>query len=108
MDYAERVKGRRSAALVRRKQLGDDRQRSIFGAAVRVDERTRRRTQTRTTNGITQETDDRRFELARRVHLDRRPVAQERLRDLGEVLHMRPEHDRLAVERGFKDVVSTC
>ena len=108
MDYAERVKSRRSAGLVRRKQLGDDGECSIFGAAVRVDERTRRSSQTRATDRVTQQTDDRRFELTRRVHLNRRAVGQERLRDLGEVLHVRPKHDRFAVERGFKDVVSAC
>ena len=45
-------------------------------------------------------------ELTRVVHLDGGAVGQERLGDLGEVLHVRAEDDRLAVERRLEDVVS--
>ena len=46
------------------------------------------------------------FELAIGRHLHGRAVAQERVGDLLEVLHVRPEHDRLAEHRRLEDVVA--
>src|SRR6187431_1321879 len=107
MDYAERMNSRRSATLGRWQQISDDRERAVLRAAVRVDERARRGAQTGPPYRIAQQSDDRCLELSRVVHLDRRAIRQERLRDLIEVLHVRPEDDRLAVEGRLENVVST-
>ena len=40
------------------------------------------------------------------AHLHRGVVGEKRLRDLGEVLHVRTEHDRLAEDRRLEDVVA--
>ena len=45
-------------------------------------------------------------QLAVPAHLDRRAVGDERGRDLREVLHVRPEDDRLAEHGRFEDVVA--
>ena len=46
------------------------------------------------------------LELRARPDLHRRAVVEERAGDLGEVLHVRPEHDRLAVHGRLEDVVA--
>ena len=46
-----------------------------------------------------------RLELPLVAHLHGRAVAEERLGDLAEVLHVRAEHDRLAEDRRLEDVV---
>src|SRR5687768_3187391 len=106
MDYAERMKGRRPATLMRWQQISNDRERPILRAAVRVDQRARGGAQTRPAHRIAQQSNDRRLELTWVVHLEGRAIRQERLRDLVEVLHMRPEDDGFAVEGRLEDVVS--
>ena len=82
MDQAEGMKGRRSATLLRWKQIGDDRERAILRAAIGVDERARRGAEPCPADRIAHQPDDRRLELTRVVHLDGRAIGQERFRDL--------------------------
>src|ERR1051325_2606867 len=103
MDYAE---GADDALTVRRQQIADDGQRAVAGAALRFDERLRCRAHARAAHGIANQAEDRLFELGARAHLDGRAVVEKRLGDLAEVLHVRPEDDRFAVERRLEDVVS--
>src|SRR5687768_12614511 len=105
MDQSERVNGGGSPTLLRRKQVGDDRQRAILRAAIGVDEGARRRAQPRAPHRIAHQTRNRGLELAGVVHLYGSAVAEERLGNLLEVLHVRAEDDRFAVERWFEDVV---
>src|SRR6187549_1719232 len=97
MDDAERMKGR-PATFMRWKESSDHGERTILGAAVRVNKRARRGAQTSPAYRIAQQSNDRRLELTSVVHLEGRAIRQERLRDLVEVLHVRPEDDRLAIE----------
>ena len=80
--------------------------RLVLRAAVRVDERARGRAEPRAPDRIAHEAHDRVFELALGADLHRRVVGQERLGNLGEVLHVRPEDDRLAEDRRLEDVVA--
>src|SRR5688500_20362286 len=98
MDQSEGMDGGGSAALRRRKQITDDRQRAIFRAAIGVDERARRRAQPRAPNGIADQPGNRGLELARVVHLDGRAVAEEGLADSLEVFLSRANTIDLTVK----------
>ena len=45
-------------------------------------------------------------QLAAAPHLDRGPLVEKRLGDLGEVLHVRTKDDWLSEHRGFEDIVA--
>ena len=78
----------------------------VLGAAVGFDQRARRRAEPGAAHRIGDQRQQRLVELALGLHLDGRAVAQERVGDLLEVLHVRPEHDRLAEDRRLEDVVA--
>src|SRR5438270_203318 len=93
------------AGILRRQELRDGGHRLAARAAVRLDERAGGRAEPGAADGVAEQLEERDLELAGVADLDRRFVIEERRRDLGEILHVRPEHDRLAEDRRLEDVV---
>jgi len=100
---AERQHG---SGAVRRQELGDDGERALPRAAIGFDQRPRRRAEAGAPHRIREEIDQHGLEPGRRVHLDGAAILEERAGDLGEVVHVRAEDDRLAEHRGLEDVVA--
>src|SRR5262245_27450156 len=88
------------------KQIGDDGERLVLGATIGFDQRPRGRTKLRAPHRIRSQAHHRLLQLALRPDLHRRVVADERVDDLLEVLHVRAEQDRLAKDGRLQDVVA--
>src|SRR5262245_57042568 len=106
MDHAERPDDARAAAIARREDLGQRVEGLVLRAAVGVDERAGGRAKLRATNGVADEGDDHVLELAWRAHLDGRVLREKAFRNLGEVVHVRPEDDRTSMNSRLEDVVA--
>ena len=91
VDAPERMDGRRAGE---REERGNRIERAIACALVRLDERTRCGAEARAPHRIEQEVDERLLECLWRGDLHRRVVGEELARNLGEVRHVRAEHDR--------------
>ena len=74
-------------------------------AAIGLDQRPRGGAHAGALDRVRQQLHERRLELGGRADLDRAAVVDERPGDVREVVHVRPEHDRLAEHRGLEDVV---
>src|SRR5262249_1526112 len=90
---------RTTVAVAGRQEIGDYLERFGLRAAVGFDERARRCAEPRAPDRIGDQRQQRFVELLFGAHLDRRVVADERVGDLTEVVHVWAEDDRLAEDR---------
>src|SRR5947209_18940767 len=93
-----------AATSIWRQELGDHLERFRFGAAVRLDEGARGGAEPCAAYRIGDERQQRVVELAIGLHLQRGIVAEERIGNLPEVLHVRPEHDWFPEDCRLEDV----
>jgi len=97
-----------ASRIVRGKQLGDGGERLVAGAAVRFDQRARRGAEARAADRIAEQIRAARARASRPVRTwNRGAVVEKRLRDLGEVLHVRTKDNWLPEDCRLEDIVAS-